>query len=287
MDSAALTSPPIINRWLPFAAVVTEDYRQTFRHWAFIAWLVLGVALTCVWFVHPEAGLSTLLGTHHAEPTTAAVSMPSLDIVETPALSHDAKSAKHSAAQYGSKLIGNQLLLWTTFVLALGVSGIAGEAEFVADAILCRGISRWQYFIGKCVSRISVAVGLYLLLTVPAVLLATFKMTNDLTANGLMTGLGIGAGLTAAIALFAVAGGVWFRHPPIGFAVLWMTVYGIGIVTSILKMSDLSPVVWVERLGDILRGVSNIPPHHLPMLIVCLSLSAAGVSIISFCTRDL
>ena len=95
MDSPAPISQRLASRLLPFCAVFVEDLRQTVRHWAFIAWGVLGFALTTAWVV-------TVHGQAPAPPTTrSAPAATAEEGVDAPQPSTDAMWERHQGATGG------------------------------------------------------------------------------------------------------------------------------------------------------------------------------------------
>ena len=192
-----------------------------------------------------------------------------------------------SAAVFAGRVMRYHLLLWASFVIALGASAIASEADIAPEAILCRGISRWQYYLGKCSARTLMVVGLYLLLSALAVGLGALRLHNDMSWAGLVQTLKLGALTLAALAALSVAGSVWFRSPLIAFAVVWMCLYGVGIVTAILEIPSLSPITLADRFPLLLQASeSALPPHHLLPVLGIAAILATAVSLVSFCTKD-
>lgn len=247
----------MLDRLLPLGAVLQEDLRQTMRHWAFVAWAAIGLLLTVVWFAVPKV-----------EPGP-----------ETPAAGIVESSPAPSASQLAGKLLRVHLLLWSTFVIALGASSISGEVDSAAESILCRGISRWEYYLGKCFSRMFAVVGLFLVLSVPAIGISCLRLHNDLTFPGVFRGVSTVAMVLAGIAAISVAGSSWFRNPLAGVAVLWMLLYGLGIVTAVLDIDDYSPLAMVEQLPDMLRGLTQQAPHH--RLVTGVGVTAVVATIVS------
>ncbi|MFO0949098.1 MAG: hypothetical protein U1D30_24835 [Planctomycetota bacterium] len=276
MDSPAPTNRQLLDRFLPIGAVIEEDLRQTIRHWAFVAWAAVGLLLTIVWFAIPKATPAP-----HA-PVPAANAVP-----HHPAAGAVEAAPSPTASQLAGKLLRVHLLLWTSFVIALGASSISGEADSAPESILCRGISRWEYYLGKCFSRMLAVVGLFLLLTVPAIGVSCLRLENDLTWLGVWRSVSTVAMVLAGIAAISVAGSSWFRNPLAGVAVLWMLLYGLGIVTAVLDIEALSPLSMVEQLPDMLRGIAEESPRHrLVNGIGLAALISTVISIGAYSFRD-
>ena len=272
MDSSVPISRSLRDRTLPFVATLQEDLRQTLRHWAFAAWAVLATLVTVIWLLAPGRLGSSDSPPATANPAGATVSAAPGDLP--------------TASRFTTKLLEFHLLFLATFIVALGAGSIAAEADIAADAILCRGISRRQYYLGKCLARMLAVTGLFLLLTAPAIALATFRFDNDLTWRGISDSLRGGATMSAAIAALGVSASIWFRNPLVAVASAWMALYGCGIVVSALDVSTISPVGYVARLPDLLRGADALPPHHLATALGIAALGATIASVTCYSVKD-
>src|SRR5207248_7533850 len=112
--------PPVVtvrfNKFLPYVAVFQTDLRQTLRSWVYRLW-VLAMFLAAFGYllyrlgVHREAGI--------IQPATLVMS----DLIRWIVM--------------GSAAV----------IAALTVGSISSERGTLADSVLSRGISRYQYFI--------------------------------------------------------------------------------------------------------------------------------------------
>lgn len=193
-----------------------------------------------------------------------------------------------TAAEFGGWIIRWNLLVFGTLAIALGATAISAEQELLADAILCRGVGRFQYFAGKCAARALAAATLFALLALPTLGVASLRMYNDLSLKGSFIAVGAGSSVMAAITALAVAGGAWFRHAIIAVAVMWMGVYGAGVLIAILDLGDLSVFTFCDRCTYLLRGyLENLPEHKLPNWSAIAACAAATVSFACFNFRDI
>ena len=279
MDSPALTGVPKLRRWFtPLAAIVTDDLSQCLRHWAILLWGVLCALLYVIWFISLEPAV-----TEPPEPPAAVHAFQVEPIGEAPPTAVSA-----SAAALVAKAIRLHLLVFTTLVVCLAASAIATEADILGESTLCRGISRWQYFAGKAISRMVAAVAAFILFTLPVVFMAWFRLNNDITFMGLWRTLVIGSMWMAGVAAISVAVSSWFRNPLLAAAVAWMTVYGTGIVFAILSIVDYSPLQLVGLVPSILASPETVATTGgLLTLLGLAGLLTSLVSATSFAYRDM
>lgn len=291
MDSPARTSPHWIDRLLPLTAVFREDLRQSARHWAFIAWALIGLMLTIVWFAAPKETDSTPVTPTAEAGAGTVVQARGYSRQPVPSAPQEPASAARrvlTSSQLAGKLLRIHLLLWASFAIALGATSIAGEAESAPESVLCRGVSRIEYFAGKCLARTTAVIGLFLILTVPAILVGALRLPNDLTLGGLTRGVAMTALALAAVTALSVAAGAWFRNPLVAAAVAWMAIYGLAITAAILEIDALSPLVLVEQLPEMLRGATPRGADQ-PFLSVLgvTALAANLVSMGAYSLRDI
>src|SRR5262245_15687001 len=99
------------------------DLHDTVRSWLFRAWVLVTLVLCAGYLLH-----------------TMAV--------------HQLSGQPQNASDMMATILQFILLGGTTLVILVSAGTISSERETLADAILCRGISRYQYFLGKLHSRL-------------------------------------------------------------------------------------------------------------------------------------
>src|SRR5271170_1665354 len=137
MDAPVAEKQPKINRWLPYLAVLQSDVRQTQRSWVYRIWVLASVV----------SGVSYLIF-------------------------HIGVHQKAGFVQPASTVLSD-LLLWVvlgsvSLIAVLTASSISGERGTVADAVLSRGISRYQYFFAKWHARLVTVIGTFILMGIAA-----------------------------------------------------------------------------------------------------------------------
>src|SRR5262249_13916507 len=121
MDTATATTPAPkrvrIRRILPYLAVFQADMHQTLRSWLYRVWVLLSVSVAAGYTLY-RLGLYREVG------------------------------VVRPAAQMMTDLFQWLLLGGMTLIIILTAGTISAERGTVGDAVLSRGISRVQYYLG-------------------------------------------------------------------------------------------------------------------------------------------
>src|SRR5262249_19513932 len=145
--------PVRINRWLPYWAVFQADVRLTLRSWVYRTWVLLSV-LAAVGYLLYRLGAYREAGI--MQPASVLVS---------------------------------DLLRWTvvgsvTLIIVLTVGSIASERGTMADSVLSRGISRYQYFLGKWHARLATVLGSFFAMGLLWLVASLFLLHEDVKLDG-------------------------------------------------------------------------------------------------------
>lgn len=147
---------------------------------------------------------------------------------------------------------------WFFVVVVLGVTPVSGSrAETLADGILCRPVSRFEYLLASWSARVVVVLSVYLLVTIPAivlVILAKRPVSEDMvTIYGIITALFVvGLVLTFLVSLGFLAGTL-LRKPLLAVVVLIFIWYPIGLILSIFSLEEFSPISLNRAISTQLR----------------------------------
>ena len=261
METTTTVSPTKINRLLPYWAVLQTDLRQTLRGWVYRLWVLVMVVAAGGYLLY-EFGARNEAGIFH----NGSVQLKDV---------------------FRSVALGSLAL-----VAVLGVGSISSERATVADAVLSRGISRYQYFFAKWHSRTVSVVGTFCLFAfvVVAAHLLLFGRTHDesdVTVRGAaIASLAIGAGLAVLVAL-GVSIGALSNGTVTGITAFWLLLYGGMLVSSLLPEPYPSPGRVLERHQIILRDKydDGLVWRYLGGA-AALSLAAATVGAVGFNRKD-
>jgi hypothetical protein len=254
--SAAVVAPFKYRRWLPYWAVLRTDIRQTMRSWVYRLWVVVTLLAAAGFLlyrfgVHREAGL--------VQP----------------------------AAMHTSDLLRAIALGSLALIVVLCVSSISSERGTLADSVLSRGISRYQYFLAKWHARTVVVVVTFAFLA--TVMLGGFHLLleDDLSFSGCLAAVVTISALLAAVVAMGVAVGGMTNSTVVGITVLWIVLYGSGILMTLLPDTFPTPEKVLSRLPNILRGAYNL--NSLTDWVfggLVASVVAAIVGLLGFARKD-
>ncbi len=285
---------------MPYWAIFTTDLSGLVRGWVLRAWLVL-------------SGLLALVVLLDHSSLTPAGHPPANGVIT--ALLHPVDTSAGAAHTLG-ELLKSYVIIWTTFVVVLTGGAITSELPTVADAVLSRGISRWQYFFGKWTARLVAVLGVYLLVVIPTSALiwlnagrasvsgdvapadptASIELASapaELRPLGSLDFAGCGfavvevAALLSLVVTCGVAFSASFEGTMLSIAVAWVVVYGTGLSLSLLGLARVSPAAFLDRLPALLGGdfAASVQCWNLGA-IIGLTLSIAALSSVQFARRD-
>jgi ABC-2 type transport system permease protein len=245
-----------VRRWLPYWAVLRTDLRQTLRSWVYRLWVVVSILAAVGYLlyrfgVHREAGII------------------------------------QSASLHTSDLLRGIVLGSMALIVVLSVSSVATERGTLADSVLSRGISRYQYFMAKWHARTFAIVLTFVGIAAFVLLGSYLLLSEDLTFTGSVVAVATVALALAAIVAWGVTLGALSNSIVVGITILWIVLYGIGFVMTLLPASYPSPERVLRRLPYMLQGHYDLDSlGELAVVSFGLMLLAAIVGMIGFSRKD-
>jgi len=260
MDASPAVVTVRFNKFLPYWAVLQTDLRQTVRSWVYRLW-VLTTILAAGGFLLYRVGL------------------------------HREAGIVQSAATQCGDLFRMMVVGSLALVVVLAVSAISAEKGTVADSVLSRGISRYQYFLAKWHARLIVVTATFSLLALGVLLGGYFLFKadaeSDLSLAGGLAAIAATAAVLAVIVSWGVVIGAMTNGTVLGITVFWLVLYGAGFLLSLLPEPWPSPDRELARLKFVLRGQFNealVGNLLLVSLVMCVIASVVGL--IGFNRRD-
>jgi ABC-2 type transport system permease protein len=227
MDAVVEKKPATFNRWLPYWAVFQSDVRLTLRSWVYRFWVLLSVLATVGYLLYS-------FGIYHEA-----------GIIQ-------------SASLHISHLMRWIVLGSAVIICVLTAGSISSERGTMADSVLSRGISRYQYFMGKWHARLATVLGTFLFLCVLLLISAMLLLHEDLSWHGSLVALAaitalLGTVITCGVTVSAIANSTIF-----GIAFLWSILCAAGVLLSFLPARYPAPDRTLQRLPFILQGQYDI-----------------------------
>jgi len=244
-------------RFLPYWAVFQMDLHQTLRSWVYRVWVLLSLL----------AAVGYLLYRFGAYREAGMV---------------------QSASDLMSDLLRWTVLGSVTLIIVLTAGSISAERGTMADSVLCRGISRHQYFLGKWHARLAAVLCTFFVLAVLVLLGSYFLLPDEeLSLVGSLVALLTVAALLTMVITCGVTISAIFNSTLLSVALLWLVLYGTGFVLSLLPVHVPSPDRALQNLPNILRGQYDWPTvGRLWWGAGLTSLCIAAVGMFHFGRRD-
>jgi ABC-2 type transport system permease protein len=255
MDNSSMT-PIRYSRFLPYWAVLQTDLRQTVRSWVYRLWVLL-----CI--IAASASILYKFGVHR-----------------------DAGIVQSASVQTGDLMRG--LVVGSLGLIALlAVSSISAERSSIADSVLCRGISRHQYFLAKWHARVFVIICTFLAMSTIVLAAHHFLFDSDITFLGSLAACGLAVGILLVVISWGVTVGALSNSTLIGITLFWILLYTGIILLSLLPEPYPAPDRMLTKLKFILQGhFDSSLVWRVLMFAGGLSLLAAIVGLIGFTRKD-
>jgi ABC-type transport system involved in multi-copper enzyme maturation permease subunit len=147
---------------------------------------------------------------------------------------------------------------WFFIVVVLGITPVSeSRTETLADGILSRPVSRFEYLLATWLARVLLVLGIFWIVIIPAivlVMLAKRPVPDDtVTVYGIITSMGVvGLVLTFLVSLGFLAGTL-LRKPLLAVVVLIFIWYPIGLILSVFSLEELSPISLNRAISTQLR----------------------------------
>jgi hypothetical protein len=227
MDAAATaaSTPKLrINRFLPYWAVFQSDLKSTFNSWIYRVWVLLTIAVAVGYLLY-RFGAARVSGMIQSAPETVG------DLMQW--------------VVYGT----------VTLIIALTAGAICSERGTMADSVLSRGISRYQYFLGKWHARLTLVLLTYFLQSTIALVCAYYMLHSDtMSLRGSLAALLVVASMLVFIVTFGVSVSAVSSNTLVSIAVVWITIYGSGFIMS--QLPGIAPPLEraLQNLPNVLKG---------------------------------
>jgi len=206
---------------MPFLAIFRLDLRTLAGSWTVRLWLAGTVLLTAVLMLLNWAQFPTA-------PLIASLLVPYL------------------------------VFPWFLVVMALGINPVSGSrAEALADGILSRPVTRWEYLLATWSARVAVVLGTYLIVILPAIGLLSLVerpvAEDTVTLYGICAALGaVALVLTFQVSLAFMLGSL-LRKPILTIIMLLFLWYPVNRILHEFQLEQFSPISLSAAIPTALR----------------------------------
>ncbi|MBN2138584.1 MAG: ABC transporter permease subunit [Sedimentisphaerales bacterium] len=147
---------------------------------------------------------------------------------------------------------------WFFVVAVLGVSPVSGShADSLADGILSRPVSRWEYLLATWSARVVVVLSVYLVVMAPAILVITLAnrpvAADSVSVYGIISVLFVVGLVQTFLVSLGFLFGTLLRRSLLAIVVLVFLWYPISFILSIFSLEQFSPVSLSRAVSTQLR----------------------------------
>ena len=148
---------------------------------------------------------------------------------------------------------------WFLVAIVLGADPVSGaRADALADGILCRPVTRYEYLVGSWLARVVVVVGGYLVVTLPAAALVYWAKRPGVPDDA-VTSYGVVAAVCVVglVLTFLVSMGFFLgtllRRPLLAIVVALFVWFPISVILNVYDLQEFSPLSLNRALPELLR----------------------------------
>jgi ABC-2 type transport system permease protein len=204
-------------------------------------------------------------------------------IVTVPSSTGDSTAADALAG-----LLGTFPLIWSLFIIVNTSGAVSSESGVVADSILSKSVTRYEYILAKMASRLVMVIGAYLLITLPSAYLVYRYGIGDLSTGGVVWGVVVVGMMLVLLTSLSIALSTLFNRTMVAMIGAWGVWYAAGAITALFQVEFLSPLDIVEALPATLAG-DYVASDQWRILFGFTIASAAvmGIAVLHFSRKDL
>jgi len=186
--------------------------------------------------------------------------------------------------QYASVHVGDFLQYSILFGAALCVlfagGAIAGERGTMTDSILCRGVGRWHFFLGKWAARQATIVGGFLVVGMLYMVACVFLLKSDLDFDHCLTALILAAAVLGLMVSLTVAVSALAHNTLLCVGLMLAVLYGLMAFLWLVPLGNFSLIKFLNAFPAMIRAAdpetTNFVPPMLPYLKLAGHLTLAG-----------
>ena len=163
-----------------------------------------------------------------------------------------------SAPLIASVLFSYLVFPWFLVVIVLGISPVTGaRCDALADGILSRPVTRYEYLFAAWLARVLVVLTVFLVATVPAILLIVFAQrpvaADGVTFYGIVAALCVVSLVLAFLVTLAFFVGTLLRNALLAAVLLVFVWFPVNLMLHTFSLEEFSPISLSQALPTLLR----------------------------------
>jgi ABC-type transport system involved in multi-copper enzyme maturation permease subunit len=147
---------------------------------------------------------------------------------------------------------------WFLIVMLLGISPVTGSRlDSLADGILSRPVTRYEYLLAAWAARVAAVLAVYLVVMAPVALLSVFARRgvadDPVTAYGVIATLAVVGLIQTFLVTLGFLVGTLLRRPMLAAVVLVFTWLPVNLVLGTFSLEQFSPLTMYQAVPTLLR----------------------------------
>jgi hypothetical protein len=212
------------------------------------------------------------------------------------------RAAVHRQAgivQFASVHVGDFLqysILFGAALCAIFTSGaIVGERGTMTDSVLCRGVGRWHYFLGKWAARMMTVVGGFLAVGMLYMVACVFVLRSDLDFDRCLVALILVAAVLSLMVSLTIAVSATVSNTLLCVGLTLFLLYGLMAFLWLVPVGTFTLTTFLNAFPVIIRASdpdsTNFVPPMYPYLkfagqLALASCGAAFLGMLIFIRKD-
>ena len=199
-----------------------------------------------------------------------------------------ASTGDSTAADALAGLLGTFPILWSLFVIVNTSGAVSSEAGIVADSILSKSVTRYEYILAKMAARLALVLGAYLLITLPSAYLVSRYGVGKLSTSGVVWAITITGAMLVLLTSLSVGLSALFNRTMVAMIGAWGAWYAAGAITALFRVEYLSPLDIVDTLPTTLVGdFAAADQWRILFGFALASVAVMSVAVLHFSRKDL
>lgn len=180
------------------------------------------------------------------------------------------------------------ILVWSLVVIGISAGSVSSEAGVIADSLLSKSVKRYEYILAKMVSRCSVVLMVYLVVSVILSLVAVrVAPVGSLDYYGWLRAILIVGLALLLLTIIGITFSTLTSSTIASFILVLLVWYGMLTALPLAEMDAASPTYLANHFPDVMAGWWSTTLWQMTGIFIALIVSLALVTLFYFENKDL